>query len=123
MHHSIATINIREKLGAFSELWSPRIVAEMNDYQFKLAKIHGEFVWHYHADTDEVFIVIDGQMNLEFRDRSIPLSAGEMCVVPRGVEHRPVAGEVCSIMLVEPRGVINTGNAGGPLTAQGDAWV
>ena len=116
-------INLREKLTKFSEHWSPRVVAEMNDYQFKLAKLQGEFVWHSHADTDEVFIVIDGSMTLEFRDKTIPLVAGEMYVVPKGVEHRPVAPQECCVMLVEPRGVINTGDAGGVYTAQNNVWV
>lgn len=116
-------INLQEKLSRFSEHWSPRVIAEMNDYQFKLAKVHGEFVWHSHADTDEVFIVLEGEMVLEFRDKSIPLSAGEMYVVPKGVEHRPVALRECCIMLVEPRGVVNTGDAGGMYTAPNDVWV
>lgn len=116
-------INLQAKLSGFSEHWSPRVVAEMNDYQFKLAKILGEFVWHAHEETDEVFIVLSGEMTLEFRDMAVPLAAGEMYVVPRGVEHRPVAGEECSIMLVEPRGVINTGDAGGAYTAPNDVWI
>ena len=116
-------INLRSKLALFSEHWSPRVTAEMNDYQFKLAKVQGEFVWHSHADTDEVFIVLDGQMTLEFKDGAIPLAAGEMYVVPRGVEHRPVAARECCILLVEPRGVVNTGDAGGAYTAENDVWV
>lgn len=116
-------INLRDKLAKFSEHWSPRVVAEMNDYQFKLVKLQGEFVWHAHADTDEVFIVLEGRMALEFRDRTVTLAAGEMYVVPKGVEHRPVAAEECCVMLVEPRGVVNTGEAGGAYTAQNDVWV
>ncbi len=116
-------INLQEKLAKFTEHWSPRVIAEMNDYQFKLAKVQGEFVWHSHADTDEVFIVLDGEMTLEFRDKSIQLAAGEMYVVPKGVEHRPAASKECCIMLVEPRGVVNTGDAGGSYTAQNDVWV
>ena len=116
-------VNFADKLALFSGHWSPRVVAEMNDYQFKLAKILGEFVWHAHEETDEVFIVLSGEMTLEFRDRAVPLAAGEMYVVPRGVEHRPVAREECSIMLVEPRGVINTGDAGGAYTAPNDVWI
>lgn len=123
MHMSDTAINLQEKLAKFSEHWSPRVIAEMNDYQFKLAKVLGEFVWHSHADTDEVFIVLAGEMRLEFRDKSIPLTTGEMYVVPRGVEHRPVASQECCIMLVEPRGVINTGDAGGSYTAENDVWV
>lgn len=120
---SDVAINLQEKLAKFSEHWSPRVIAEMNDYQFKLAKVQGEFVWHSHPDTDEVFIVLAGEMTLEFRDKSVPLAAGEMYVVPRGVEHRPVASQECGIMLVEPRGVVNTGDAGGSYTAPNDVWV
>ena len=116
-------INLRDKLSRFSDHWSPRVIAEMNDYQFKLAKLQGEFVWHSHEDTDEVFIVIDGAFVLEFRDHAVPLKAGEMFVVPKGVEHRPVAEQECSVVLVEPRGVVNTGEAGGDYTAQNDVWI
>lgn len=116
-------INLKDKLAGFSEHWSPRVVAEMNDYQFKLAKFQGEFVWHSHADTDEVFIVLDGDMTLEFRDKIVSLAAGEMYVVPRGVEHRPAALRECCVMLVEPRGVVNTGEAGGGYTAPNDVWI
>lgn len=123
MRMSDTAINLQEKLAKFSEHWSPRVIAEMNDYQFKLAKVLGEFVWHSHADTDEVFIVLAGEMRLEFRDKSVPLSTGEMYVVPKGVEHRPVAAQECCIMLVEPRGVVNTGEAGGSYTAENDVWV
>lgn len=117
------TINLAEKLGFFSEHWQPRVIAEMNDYQFKLAKLHGEFIWHHHADTDETFLVIAGEMDIEFRDHTIRLKAGEMCVVPKGVEHRPVAREECHLMLIEPRGVVNTGEEGGERTAPNDVWV
>lgn len=120
---SDVAINFRDKLARFSEHWSPRVVAEMNDYQFKLVKLQGEFVWHAHADTDEVFIVLDGAMTLEFRDKRVPLATGEMYVVPKGVEHRPTAAQECCVMLVEPRGVINTGEAGGAYTAQNNVWV
>lgn len=120
---SDGAINLRDKFATFSEPWSPRIVAEMNDYQFKLARLRGEFVWHAHAETDEVFIVIDGAMTLEFRDKAVPLAAREMYVVPKGVEHRPVAPQECCVMLVEPRGVVNTGDAGGAYTAPNEVWV
>jgi mannose-6-phosphate isomerase-like protein (cupin superfamily) len=116
-------INLQEKLSRFTEHWSPRVIAEMNDYQFKLAKLQGEFVWHCHSDTDEVFIVLSGSLLLEFRDGSVSLSTGEMYVVPKGVDHRPVAAQECCVMLVEPRGVVNTGESGGRLTAQNDVWV
>jgi mannose-6-phosphate isomerase-like protein (cupin superfamily) len=95
----------------------------MNDYQFKLAKVEGEFVWHSHDDTDETFIVIDGELTIEFRDRHVVLKKGEMVVVPRGVEHKPSAENECQIMLIEPKGVVNTGDSGGELTAANDVWI
>lgn len=116
-------LNFREKLAKFSDQWSPKVIAEMNDYQFKLVKVQGDFVWHDHKDTDEVFIVLDGQMTIEFRDGAVELSAGEMFVVPKGVEHKPSAEHECHMLLVEPRGVINTGDGGGEKTADNDVWV
>ena len=116
-------INLRNKFTKFSDIWSPKVIAEMNDYQFKIAKIKGEFVWHKHDDTDEVFFVVAGKMKIEFRDKTIQLSEGELFVVPKGVEHKPIAHNECQIMLVEPRGVINTGEAGGNLTAEQDVWI
>jgi mannose-6-phosphate isomerase-like protein (cupin superfamily) len=116
-------VNFREKFGRFAEQWSPKVIAELNDYQFKLAKLQGEFVWHRHDETDEAFIVIEGEMTIEFRDGRVTLAAGEMYVVPKGKEHRPVAVRECKLMLVEPRGVVNTGTAGGALTAQNDIWI
>ena len=116
-------LNFREKLSKFSEHWSPRVIAELNDYQFKLVKVQGAFVWHDHPETDEAFIVLDGRLDIHFRDGSVSLAAGEMFVVPRGVEHRPVAEGECHLLLVEPRGVANTGSAGGELTAAGDVWI
>lgn len=107
----------------FDDQWSPKVIAEMNDYQFKLVKIQGEFIWHDHGDTDEVFIVIEGLLEIEFSDGKVALGPGEMFVVPKGVQHRPVAKDMCKIMLVEPRGVKNTGDAGGELTAENDVWV
>jgi mannose-6-phosphate isomerase-like protein (cupin superfamily) len=116
-------INLREKLARFSEQWAPRVIAEMNDYQFKLVKLQGEFVWHRHPDTDEVFLVLEGEMQVAFRDREVTLKAGEMCVVPRGVEHITRARYECHAMLIEPRGTPNTGDAGGARTAGDDAWI
>lgn len=116
-------INLADKLVRFSDHWQPRVVAELNDYQVKLAKIEGEFVWHRHDDTDELFFVVAGELVIEFRDRSVTLGPGELIVVPRGVEHRPVARSECHIMLIEPRGVLNTGDAGGELTAANDLWI
>jgi len=115
-------INLKEKLSKFSDYWAPRIVAEMNDYQFKLVKIQGEFVWHDHTDTDEVFIVIEGKMEIEFKNETVELNEGEMYVVPKGVQHKPRSDSECKIMLVEPRGVVNTGNIESELTAS-DAWI
>ncbi|MCP3953213.1 MAG: cupin domain-containing protein [Desulfobacterales bacterium] len=116
-------INFREKLARFNEHWSPKIVAEMNDYQFKLVKIQGDFVWHDHPDTDETFVVLSGEMMIKFRDGRVHLSAGEMFVVPRGMEHKPSAVKECRILVIEPCGVVNTGDAGGELTAVGDVWI
>ena len=116
-------INFRDKLAKFSEHFAPKIVAQMNDYHFKLVKTLGEFVWHSHAETDEVFIIIDGELTIEFRDGSVRLKAGEMFVIPRGIEHRPIAQSECQLMLVEPAGTVNTGDAGGELTASDNDWV
>ncbi|MBT3657566.1 MAG: cupin domain-containing protein [Euryarchaeota archaeon] len=117
------SINFADKLSKFSDHWSPKVIAEMNDYQFKLAKLEGEFVWHNHPDTDEVFIVIEGSMKIELEDGVVELSAGEMYVVPKGVMHKPSAEDECQIMLVEPRGVVNTGEADSDLTAENDVWI
>jgi len=117
------SINFSEKLNKYSDLWQPRVIAEMNDYQFKLVKIKGEFVWHEHDDTDEVFIVLEGEMGIEFRDGSVEMKAGEMFVIPKNIEHKPVANNECKILLVEPRGVVNTGDSGGELTAENDVWI
>jgi len=116
-------LNFREKLAKFGDHWSPKVIAEMNDYQFKLVKVQGDFVWHDHKDTDEVFIVLNGHVTIEFRDGSVELSVGEMFVVPKGTEHKPFAEDECHLLLVEPRGVVNTGDAGGEKTADNDVWV
>ena len=116
-------INLADKLTKFSEHWSPRVIAEMNDYQFKLVKIQGDFVWHDHKDTDEVFFVVQGCMSIAFEDKTINLQAGEMFVVPKGASHKPFAKEECHVLLVDPRGVVNTGESGGALTADNDVWV
>lgn len=120
---AMAKINFEEKLTKFSDHWSPRVVAEMNDYQFKLVKLKGEFVWHNHVDTDEVFIVVKGSMGIEMEHETIMLGEGEMYVVAKGVMHRPFAEEECHVMLVEPRGVVNTGELEDDLTAENDVWV
>ena len=116
-------INLKEKLSKFSEHWTPKIIAEMNDYQFKLVKIKGDFVWHDHADTDEVFIVLDGKMTIEFEDETVELNEGDMYVDPKGIQHKPHAENECKVLLVEPRGVVNTGNTEGDLTASNDVWI
>ncbi len=116
-------INLAEKFTKFSDHWAPKVIAEMNDYQFKLVKVEGEFVWHDHPDTDEVFIVVDGELRIEFQDGTVNLKSGEMFVVPKGVQHKPVAEKECQIMLVEPRGVVNTGEAESDLTAEQDVWI
>ncbi|DAC47904.1 MAG TPA: cupin domain-containing protein [Candidatus Thalassarchaeaceae archaeon] len=119
----MAKVNFTEKLSHFSDHWSPKVIAEMNDYQFKLVKIKGDFVWHNHADTDEAFIILEGSMFIELEDEVIELNEGEMYVVPKGVNHKPYALEECKVMLVEPKGVLNTGNATSNLTASNDVWI
>jgi mannose-6-phosphate isomerase-like protein (cupin superfamily) len=116
-------INFAEKLARLAEHWSPRVVAELNDYQFKLVKVSGEFVWHTHDDTDEAFIVLEGELEIGFRDGQVLLGAGEMYVVPKGHEHITRAARECHVLVVEPRGVVNTGDAGGALTARNDVWI
>jgi len=105
-------INLAEKFGMFTDLWQPKVVAEMNDYQFKLSKVVGEFVWHDHPETDETFLVLDGNLRIDFRDGAVHLGPGEMFVVPKGVEHRPYAEKEVNVMIIEPRGVLNTGREG-----------
>lgn len=118
-----AAVNFQDKFAQFSDHWAPRVIAEMNDYQFKLAKLQGEFVWHSHADTDETFVVLEGAMAIAFRDGHVNLSAGEMFVVPKGVEHKPIAPEECQVLIIEPRGVVNIGNAEGAVKAPNNVWV
>ena len=103
-------INLRQKLDSFSDHWSPKVVAELNGQQVKLAKFAGEFVWHQHDDEDELFMVLKGRFRMDFRDRQVWLEEGEVLVVPRGVEHRPVAEEEVQILLFEPASTLNTGN-------------
>ncbi len=119
----VTIINFNEKFARFSEHWSPRIIAQMNDYHFKLVKLQGEFVWHSHAETDEVFIILEGELTIAFRDGAVTLHPGEMVVVPHGVEHKPHAEQECKVLLVEPAGTVNTGDAGGEMTAPNDRWV
>ncbi|MFU5762451.1 cupin domain-containing protein [Pseudomonas aeruginosa] len=116
-------INFAAKLALFDDRWQPRVIAQMNDYQFKLVKIEGDFVWHSHADTDETFIVLAGRLRIDFRDGAVHLGPGEMYVVPRGVEHKPFAEGEVRVLLVEPCGVRNTGDQGGERTAVNDLWI
>ncbi len=116
-------INLKEKFAKFTDHWAPKIIAQMNDYQFKLVKFKGDFVWHSHDNTDEVFIVLEGEMFIEFRDGKVKLKAGEMFVVPKSVEHKPYAKKECKILLVEPEGTINTGSAGADMTADNNVWI
>lgn len=120
---AIQPINVREKLSSLADLWSPHIIAQINDYHIKLAKIQGEFVWHKHSETDEVFFVVKGQLRLEFRDQVVQLNEGELCVVPRGVEHKPVADRECHIMLIEPAGTRNTGDVEDEHTQLEEHWI
>ena len=117
------SVNLQEKLSKFSEHWLPKIIAQMNDYHFKVVKVLGEFVWHDHPETDEVFMVLKGQLEIRFRDGKVLLIEGEMFVVPRGVEHKPVAEEECHIILVESAGTVNTGDVVDEKTAPNDIWI
>jgi len=116
-------INFGQKFGLFDEQWQPKVIAEMNDYQFKIVKLLGDFVWHDHKDTDETFIVIDGALRIDFRDGTVQVAAGEMFVVPKGVEHKPYAEQEVRLLLIEPRGVPNTGDQASERTAENDVWI
>ncbi len=118
------SINFEDKLSIFSEQWSPKVIAEMNDYQFKIVKIEGDFVWHEHKDTDETFIVLEGDLRIDFRAGYVNLSAGEMYVVPKGVEHKPYAEKEVKMLLIEPHGILNTGDEEvSERTATNDVWI
>jgi mannose-6-phosphate isomerase-like protein (cupin superfamily) len=115
--------NFAQKFRLFTEQWQPKVIAEMNEYQFKVVKLQGDFVWHDHQDTDETFIVIDGNLRIDFRDGAVHVAAGEMYVVPKGVEHKPFAENEVQLLLIEPRGVRNTGDQGGDRTAENNVWI
>lgn len=117
------SINIQDKFALFSERGQPKVIAEMNDYQFKLARVEGDFIWHSHPDTDETFLVLSGTLRIDFRDGAVSIGPGEMYVVRRGVEHKPYAEKEVQLMLIEPKGVPNTGDQGGERTAPSDAWI
>jgi mannose-6-phosphate isomerase-like protein (cupin superfamily) len=120
---SYQPINLVEKVGLIGEQWSPRVVGELNDYQFKVARIEGDFVWHDHPETDEAFLVLEGELRIDFRDGAVLLRPGELFIVPKGVEHKPFAASEVKLLLIEPRGILNTGHAGGERTAQNDIWI
>jgi len=117
------SINVAQKFKLFDEQWQPKVIAEMNDYQFKVVRLQGDFIWHDHKDTDETFIVIDGILRIDFRDGAVHVAAGEMFVVPKGVEHKPYAEQEVKLLLIEPRGLRNTGHEGGERTAENDVWI
>lgn len=121
---SYKSINLAQKFSLFAEQWQPKVIAEMNEYQFKIVKLQGDFVWHDHKDTDETFLVIEGTLRIDFRDGAVEIGSGEMFVVPKGVEHKPFAEREVKLMLIEPRGVKNTGD-GEPdeRTAPNDVWI
>ncbi|CAN7328234.1 cupin domain-containing protein [Bosea sp. LjRoot90] len=116
-------INFAEKLGRIHEQWQPRVLAELNDYQIKIVRIEGDFIWHDHPETDEAFIVLEGSLRIDFRDGSVTVGPGEMFVVPKGKEHKPFAEKEVRMLLIEPRGTLNTGHEGGERTAQNDRWI
>jgi mannose-6-phosphate isomerase-like protein (cupin superfamily) len=122
MPHS--PINFVQKFSLFAEQWQPKVIAELNDYQFKISKLQGEFVWHDHQDTDEAFLVIDGTLRIDFRDGAVTLNPGEVYIVPKGVEHKPFAEREVNLLIIEPRGVRNTGESETTtLTAPNDVWI
>jgi mannose-6-phosphate isomerase-like protein (cupin superfamily) len=121
--HTTAVINLADKFGKFGEQWSPRVIAELNDYQLKIVRIEGDFIWHSHPETDEAFLVIEGELRIDFRDGHVLVGPGELFIVPKGVEHKPSAEREVKTMLIEPRGILNTGHAGGERTALNDVWV
>ena len=116
-------INLKSKFQKFTDQWSPKVIEEMNDYQFKLVKIANDFTWHKHDDTDETFLVIEGKMGIEFEDQTVELSEGEMIVIPKGKKHKPYADKEAKIMIIEPKGITNTGDVTNDFTAENDQWV
>ena len=116
-------INLKSKFQKFTDQWSPKVIEEMNDYQFKLVKIENDFTWHKHEDTDETFLVVEGKMGIEFEDQTVELSEGEMIVIPKGKKHKPYADKEAKIMIIEPKGVTNTGDVVNELTSKNDQWI
>lgn len=120
---TIDVVNLTDKFSLIKKQWDPKIIAQLNDYHLKIAKIQGEFIWHSHPDTDEVFLVVDGSLVIHLRDGDLNLNAGELCVIPKGVEHKPAADQECQILMVELSGTLNTGDAGGNRTIQETSWI
>lgn len=119
----IDVINLTDKFSLVTDQWDPKIIAQLNDYHLKIAKVKGEFVWHSHPETDEVFLVVDGELTIQLRDGNLTLKPGELCVIPKGVEHKPAAEQECQILMVEPAGTLNTGDAGGEMTIDETDWI
>ena len=116
-------VKFKDKFEKFFDLWMQRIVSQFNNYHIKLVKVKGEFTWHNHTDTDEFFLVLDGTLDIHFRDGKVKLDPGEMFVVPKGMEHKPSAEKECHILLIEPAGTINTGNIVNAMTVQENIWI
>jgi mannose-6-phosphate isomerase-like protein (cupin superfamily) len=116
-------VNLVHKASLIDQQWSPRVVAEMNDYQFKVVRIEGEFIWHSHPETDEAFLVLEGTLRIDLPQGSVFIGPGELFVVPRGMQHRTAAEGEAKLMMIEPRGVLNTGDEGGERTATNDVWI
>ena len=116
-------VNLAHKASLIDQPWSPRVVAEMNDYQFKVVRIEGEFIWHSHPETDEAFFVLEGTLRIVLPHGSVYVAPGELYVVPRGVEHRTAAEGEARLMMIEPRAILNTGHEGGERTANNDVWI
>ncbi|MQC26464.1 MAG: cupin domain-containing protein [Chloroflexi bacterium] len=119
----VDVIDLQAKREKITEYWSPRIVGQLNDYLLKMAKIEGDFVWHSHPETDELFFVVAGHLRIDFRDHSIDLAPGQLCVVPASMEHEPFADTECTILMIEPVGTLNTGDAGGARTVSEPEWI
>ncbi len=118
------SINFEQKFSLFQEQWKPKVIAALNDYQFKIAKLEGDFIWHVHKDTDEAFIVLKGQLRIDFEDGNVVINEGEMFVVPKGIVHKPIAEREVFLMLIEPRGIKNTGDEEiSEITAENDVWI
>ena len=119
----IRSVNLKEKADLIENLHQYKLIAELNNYQVKLVKAKREFIWHSHPETDELFFVVQGKMQLAFRDRTIEVKSGELIVVPKGVEHKPICKTQCTVLLIEPRDTLNTGDAGGTLTDKNLEWI